>query len=95
MKAPFDLQAVRARMAAACRPEDPTDHQHPHVVRLRSIGADHEAEARWGRPQRWCRDHVDHAAGHQWSRRVNPRTKEPEFSFSDAKTAMVFALLHR
>lgn len=95
MKPPFDLQALRARVAASRSPDSPVEHQLAHVVRLRPITSDHEQATRWSDPQQWCRQHVDHRAGHQWSRRMDRAAGRAEFSFDDLATATMFALLYR
>lgn len=95
MKPPFDLKAFRARVAAIRSPDSPVENRLAHVVRLRPITSAGEQDARWNKPQHWCRQHVDHHGGHQWSRRMHRETNHPEFSFSDRLTAIRFALKYR
>lgn len=96
---PSFLAAVRAAAAARRRPEDPvevvpTPH---HVVRLAEMRTVEDQRVSWDAADAWCRAHVNHAAGHQWSRRVDHGPgydrRVPVFTFSDADTAFCFKML--
>lgn len=99
MRTPGFLGALRAWKAAQRKPGDPVDTvpgpcEH---VRLREIVTAADQQALWDDADEWCREHVDHAAGHLWSRRIDPGPhhdeRVPVFSFSDLATAMWFRML--
>jgi len=93
MKPPFDLNKFRARIAVLPRdPRSPTDQPQEHPVKLLPINNDIELHTRWQQPQGWCREKVQYQQGHQWSRRMDHQSDQPEFTFSDAYTAKMFAL---
>jgi hypothetical protein len=92
MKQPFDVAALMARMASLHDSHGPVDHPLPYVVILAAPISDNELETRWRDAQEWCRDHVNHSAGDQWSRRRDQRNGDLVFSFSDLTTGVTFTM---
>lgn len=96
MKPPFDLNKLKARIAALPRdPRAPTSNPQQHEVKLLPVTTDNELHARWQEAQDWCRQNVQHHQGHEWSRRMDRDSGRPVFSFSDVSTGVMFALLFR
>jgi hypothetical protein len=86
------IRTIAAKYTAAQNPTGPAADAQPFIVRLQPIISAADQMARWDAPQQWCRQHVDHAAGALWSRRMDRISERPEFSFSDADTAVWFRL---
>ena len=96
MNPPFDLAKLRARAAVLLHdPQAPTDDPQQHLVRLLPIECSDQLHARWDSAQAWCRQNVQHQQGHQWSRRMDRKSDQPVFSFSDEATGILFALRFR
>lgn len=98
MRTPGFLGALRAWTAAQRKLGDPVDTVPGPCdhVRLREITTAADQQARWDDADAWCRENVDHAAGHVWSRRVDRGPQHdkmvPVFSFSDPVTAFWFKM---
>lgn len=96
MMRPFNIDKLRAIISAQSRdPRAPVSERQTHTVGLPPITNHDEFQDRWVEAQDWCREQVDHANGHVWSRRKDPATEHLEYSFSHDLTAVAFKLRFR
>lgn len=84
------LLALREHIARIPRDHHgPTHDFQEHVVRIKPPITEDDYD-RLADAREWCREHVDHDQGHQWSWRRVVETDAVEVSFSNVFEAVMF-----
>lgn len=85
---------LRKRIASISRdPHGPDRVQQKYIVKLKPPVTEGDHVHRLANAQDWCREQVDHFAGHRWAWRRVVEDDSIEYFFSDDMEAVIFKMV--